>query len=89
MIRDPASVIAELSRRGAARCLLCGRKPVYVGYWTPTPTYCRKLGAADGRARVVSYLLCKKCVRLPKAGTMVEDKILAQAGAALAAPEAN
>jgi hypothetical protein len=89
VIRDPAAVIAELTRRGSARCLLCGRRPIYVGYWSPTPAYCRKLGAGDGKARVVSYLLCKKCVRRPNIATRVEDKILREAAAMLATAEAN
>lgn len=55
----------EDARKGP--CTLCGTlPPATVGIWTPTPAVCRRIGAPEGKVRVVVYVLCRTCSGLPR-----------------------
>jgi hypothetical protein len=75
--------------RPADRCLLCDRRPTYVGIWVPTPAASRRLGAAAGKQRLARYALCRRCRHRRGAVGRVEERILSEVAAALARPDAN
>jgi hypothetical protein len=69
-------------------CLLCGVPGTLVGVWQPSPTWQPRVGAPEGKTRLVIYSLCAPCAARADAGTRVENLVLATAArrrAALAA----
>lgn len=81
-----ADYAAEV-RAGRSPCLLCGEPGSRVGAWFPTDRYSRYLGAPPGKTRVVPYALCDACHTAPDSMRTVEDAILLQRQARLAAAE--
>ena len=84
-----SAVMTSMQSAVKSGCLLCGRRASHAAVWGPTAEWSAKLGAAAGKRRLVVYALCPKCVRKPGTMTRVEDKVLADAKAALLKPEAN
>ena len=81
--------LAALLARPVPPCVLCGDKAAWRGLWRPTPECSQVLGAPAGKIRIVAYSLCRGCRALPDANTRAEERMLAEAAAALAMPESN
>lgn len=71
---------AELEDAAEQPCLLCGHPRVAsVGVWFPDPESSRRLGAPEGKTRACPYGLCRRCLKRPDVGTLVEDWFLGRA----------
>lgn len=85
---DLGRVESVMERARRAGCLLCGRRAAFVGIWTPTAAYRRRLGEPRGKTRLVVYAVCAEHFG-PAFSTAIEDAMLADAATDLARPEAN
>lgn len=97
---DPARGPDRRSGRGVDRiaaglekinaCTLCGASPATrKGVWCPTAEASRKLGAAEGKMRLIVWGVCEACGALPDVMQRVENQIFEEAAAGLSQPEAN
>jgi hypothetical protein len=60
-------------------CWLCDVPGANVGVWQPSPEHQRRLGAPEGKTRVLIYTLCRSCAAKPDSIGRVEDRALATA----------
>jgi hypothetical protein len=84
MIPTPNDVARRLRH-----CLLCGRRPHFVGYWAPAGPAARLLNVPPGKSRVIAYMLCKSCQRKGDVQRRIEAKIIGEVQVIAGNPEAN
>ena len=58
MLRDPG-------RYGLTRCTICREPMAMVGIFFPVASFAQRLGEPPGKRRLMVYVLCEDCVRLP------------------------
>jgi hypothetical protein len=67
---------------GERICLVCGHRPgpgdtAALGLFIADNKHQKRLGAPQGKERMIIYLLCEDCYALPDRNECVEDKIFA------------
>jgi hypothetical protein len=85
--RSPPDDAPRRSVRG--KCILCGRKPDFIGVWVANRACSSKLGAPVGKIRSVEYGVCARCRARPDSTARIERTLLSQAAEGLRGPDAN
>lgn len=74
-------VISSPWEYGLTFCILCrtpiGQQPFNVGVWDPGPSVSKRI-SPPGKHRLVAYVLCDSCHRMPGVLEKVENLILAR-----------
>jgi hypothetical protein len=87
--RDGQPVTLEQVAAQLPACLLCGRVPVLIGCFIPSPTGQRAFldvteplfgPVRPGKERIVFYALCHTCADDPTTPGAVEARLLGEAG---------
>ena len=76
--RNARQLKAAHARLSTQPCILCQAPPTFVGFWSPGPAAQRQLLAAPGKAKVIGYSLCRRCMTSVTMKRRVEAEILAR-----------
>jgi hypothetical protein len=72
-----ADALQNPSKYGITGCALCKIADISVtAIFSPTKAFSKRIGAPEGKLRLLVYGLCKPCSLLPGKADLVEGQIL-------------
>jgi hypothetical protein len=71
-----APILRNPAQYGLTCCCLCAGRVEWVGIFSPTESFAKRIGEPEGKRRLVVYGLCEPCSRLPDRNARVEAAML-------------
>ena len=71
-----AAILRNPAQHGLVCCCLCEERAAWMGIFSPTARFARRIGQPEGQRRVLLYALCEPCAQLPDRITRVETAML-------------
>ena len=73
-----SSIVNAVKQAENMPCFFCNKEPVVAGVFYPTDEVSKKMGAPDGKHRIIVYSLCKDCVNIPDVQKKIEEIVINQ-----------